>query len=140
MTWDTVNVLSIPQARDIAGKLAGKILNILEMNQVGTSQVLCPFPCDVLVMYWPGTLALTPSEFKCWCLDVHSVYLYGTKNHRLKKLWFALLPNYHHLSAALLEFRSIISPKGSTILGTRLSLDVQQGEVQFSTSRDSLHW
>jgi len=56
-----VNVLTIPQARDTAGKLAGKILNVLGMDWVGTSQVLCPFPCDVLAMYWPSTLALAPS-------------------------------------------------------------------------------
>jgi len=42
VTWDTVNVLAIPQAREIAGTLAGKILNVLGMDQVGISQVLCP--------------------------------------------------------------------------------------------------
>ena len=63
MTWDTVNVLTIPQAREIAGKLAGKILDVLGMYQVGTCLVLCPFPCDVLAMYQPGTLALAPSEY-----------------------------------------------------------------------------
>jgi len=56
-----VNVLTIPQARDIAGKLAGKILNVPGMDWVGTSHVLCPFPCDVLAMYQPSTLALAPS-------------------------------------------------------------------------------
>ena len=57
-----MNVLAVSQARDTAGKLAGKILNVPGMNRVGTSQVLCPFPCDVLAMYKPGTLALAPSE------------------------------------------------------------------------------
>ena len=61
MTWDTVNVLAVPQAREIAGTLAGKILNVLGMDKVGIFQVLCPFPCDVLAMYWPGKLALVPS-------------------------------------------------------------------------------
>ena len=63
MTWDTVNVLAIPQAREIAGTLAGKILNVLGVGQVGISQVLCPFPCDVLAMYRPGNLALVPSVY-----------------------------------------------------------------------------
>ena len=61
MTWDTVNVLTIPQAREIAGKLAGKILDVLAMYWVGTCLVLCPFPCDGLVMYRIGTLVLAPS-------------------------------------------------------------------------------
>ena len=56
-----MNVLGIPQAREIAGTLAGKILNILVMCWAGTCMVLCPFPHNVLVMYWPGTLALAPS-------------------------------------------------------------------------------
>ena len=68
MTWDAVNVLAVPQAREIAGKLAGKILNVLGMDWVGTSQVLCPFPCDVLVMYQPGTLDLAPSEYIPPCI------------------------------------------------------------------------
>ena len=59
-----MNVLGIPQAREIAGTLAGKILNVLGMCWVGTCMVLCPFPCNVLVMYWPGTQALAPSEGK----------------------------------------------------------------------------
>jgi len=41
--------------------LAGKILDVLGMYQVGTCLVLCPFPCDVLAMYRLGTLALAPS-------------------------------------------------------------------------------
>ena len=61
--WDTVNVLAIPQAREIAGTLAGKILNGLVMYWVGTCMVLCLFPCKVLVMYWLGTLALAPSVY-----------------------------------------------------------------------------
>jgi len=48
--------------RTLTGTLAGKILNVLEMDWVSISQVLCPFPCDVLVMYQPGKLALVPSE------------------------------------------------------------------------------
>jgi len=83
VTWDTVNVLAVPQAREIAGTLAGKILNVLWMDQVAISQVLCPFPCDVLVMYQPGKLALIPSvgnllpkpaefiEQLMWWLNVH---------------------------------------------------------------------
>ena len=63
MTWDTVDVLTIPQAREIAGKLAGKILDVLGMYQVGTCLVRCPFPCDVLVMYRLGTLILAPSVY-----------------------------------------------------------------------------
>ena len=61
MTWNTVNVLTIRQAREIVGKLAGKILDVLVMYRVGTCLVLCPFPCDVLDMYPPGTLVLAPS-------------------------------------------------------------------------------
>jgi len=65
-----VNVLTIPQARDTAGKLAGKILNVLGMDWVGTSQVLCPFPCNVLAMYRPSTLALAPSASSGTMLSV----------------------------------------------------------------------
>ena len=61
MIQDTVNVLGIPQAREIAGTLAGQILNVLGVYWVGTRMVLCPFPCNVFVMYWPRTLALAPS-------------------------------------------------------------------------------
>ena len=57
-----MNVLGIPQAREIAGTLAGQILNVLGVYWVGTCMVLCPFPCNVFVMYWPRTLALAPSE------------------------------------------------------------------------------
>jgi len=56
-----VNVLAVPQARDIAGKLAGNILNVLGMDWVGTSQVHCPFPCNVLAVYQLSILALVPS-------------------------------------------------------------------------------
>ena len=62
MTWDTVNVLTIPWAGEIAGKLAGKILDVLEMYWVGTGWVHYPFPCSVLAMYWLGTPPLAPSE------------------------------------------------------------------------------
>jgi len=48
-------------AGDIMGKPAGKILKIFVMYRVGTCMVHCPFPCDVLVMYQPGTLVLAPS-------------------------------------------------------------------------------
>src|SRR5258705_9942993 len=61
MTWDTVNVLTIPWAGEIAGKLAGKILDVLEMYWVGTCWVHYPFPCDVLAMYRLGTPPLAPS-------------------------------------------------------------------------------
>ena len=61
MIQDTVNALAVPHAREIAGKLAGKILNVLGMDWVGISQVLCPCPCDVLAVYQPGILALAPS-------------------------------------------------------------------------------
>ena len=61
MTWDTVNVLTISWAGKIAWKLVGKILNVLEMYQVGKCWVHCPFPCDVLVMYQLGTPPLAPS-------------------------------------------------------------------------------
>ena len=62
MTQDTVNVLTIPQAREIAGKLAGEILNVLVVDRVGTHLVLCPFPCNVLAMYQLRTLVLAPSD------------------------------------------------------------------------------
>ena len=79
MTWDTVNVLAVPQAREIAGTLAGKIPNVLGMDQVGISQVLCPFPCDVLAMHRPGKLALVPSVWDCagWELTYLYVILYA---------------------------------------------------------------
>jgi len=43
------------------GKPAGKILKIFVMYRVGTCMVHCPFPCDVLAMYQPGTLVIAPS-------------------------------------------------------------------------------
>ena len=46
---------------EIAWKLAGKILNVLEMYRVGKYWVHCPFPCDVLAMYWLSTPPLAPS-------------------------------------------------------------------------------
>jgi len=49
-------------AWDIIGKPAGKILKIFVMYRVGTCMVHCPFPCNVLVMYQPGTQVLAPSE------------------------------------------------------------------------------
>ena len=61
MTWDTVNVLTISWAGKTVWKLAGKILNVLEMYRVGKCWVHCPFPCDVLAMYWLGTPPLAPS-------------------------------------------------------------------------------
>src|SRR5258705_9322351 len=61
MTWDTVNVLTIPWAGEIAGKLAGKILDVLKMYWVSTCWVHYPFPCSVLAMYRLGTPPLAPS-------------------------------------------------------------------------------
>ena len=61
MTWNTVNVLTISWAREIAGKLAWKILNELGMCWVGIGLVFCLFPCDVFVMYQPRTLPFAPS-------------------------------------------------------------------------------
>src|SRR5258705_13997424 len=61
MTWDTVNVLTIPWAGETAGKLAGKILDVLEMYRVGTCWVHYPFPCSVLAMYRLGTPPFAPS-------------------------------------------------------------------------------
>jgi len=48
----------------MVGKLAGKILKIFVMYQVGTCMVHCPFPCNVLAMYQPGTLVLAPSDMR----------------------------------------------------------------------------
>ena len=83
MIWYIVNVLTIPQARDIGGKLAGNILNVLGMCRVGKCLVLCPFPHNVLMMYQPSTLVLAPSE----CSIPHSRQLSELANRRrlLKK-------------------------------------------------------
>ena len=62
MTGNTVNVLIISCTREIAGKLAGKILNVLAVYQVSTWQVHCPFPCSVFVVYRVGTSGLVPSD------------------------------------------------------------------------------
>jgi hypothetical protein len=62
MTQYTANVLSISWAGEIAGKLAGKILNVLVMYWVGMEQVLRPFPCSVFAVYLPGTPVLAPSD------------------------------------------------------------------------------
>ena len=62
MIWNTVNVLTISCAGKIAGQLAWKILNELGVCWVDTGLVLCPFPHDVFVMYWPSTPPLAPSE------------------------------------------------------------------------------
>ena len=56
-----VNVLIISWAGKIAWKLVQKILNVLEMYQVGKCWVHCPFPCNVLAMYQLGTPPLAPS-------------------------------------------------------------------------------
>ena len=61
MIWNTVNVLTISCAGKIAGKLAWKILNELGVCWVGIGLVLCPFPCDVFVMYWLRTPLFAPS-------------------------------------------------------------------------------
>jgi hypothetical protein len=58
---NTVNGLNTSQAGDISVKLAGKILNVLGIFWVGIGQVLCPFPCNVFVMYWVRTSPLAPS-------------------------------------------------------------------------------
>jgi hypothetical protein len=58
---NTVNGLNTSQAGDISVKLAGKILNVLGIFWVGIGQVLCPFPCNVFVMYWVRTPPLAPS-------------------------------------------------------------------------------
>src|ERR1700760_4498527 len=47
---------------EIAGKLAGKILDVLEMYQVGSGLVHCPCPCDGLAVFQPSTLDFAPSE------------------------------------------------------------------------------
>ena len=62
MTWDTVNVLGISCTGNTAMKLAWKILNVFAMYRVGFWWVLCPFPCDVLAVYPPGTPPLAPSD------------------------------------------------------------------------------
>ena len=61
MTGKTVNVLSISWAGETAKKLAGKILNVIAVYQVGKWQVLCPFPYNVFTVYPPRTLALISS-------------------------------------------------------------------------------
>ena len=62
MIWNTVNVPAISWPRNTAEKLVGNILNGLGMYQVGFCLVLCPCPCDGLVMYQPRTPPLAPSE------------------------------------------------------------------------------
>src|ERR1700742_1879809 len=66
MTWNTANVLQRNSLNEplgnTAGKLAGKILNVPGVYQVGTSLVLYPFPCNVLAVYQLGSLALAPSD------------------------------------------------------------------------------
>ena len=57
-----MNVLSISWAGETAKKLAGKILNVIAVYQVGKWQVLCPFPYNVFTVYPPRTPALAPSE------------------------------------------------------------------------------
>ena len=64
MTWDTLNVLIISWAGKTAWKLVGKILNELEMYQVGKCWVRCPFPCDILAMYRLSTPPLAPSAWR----------------------------------------------------------------------------
>ena len=49
-----------------SGKNAGKILNELEVYQMGTSLVLCPFPCSVFAMYRLRTPPFVPSEGNLW--------------------------------------------------------------------------
>ena len=59
-----MNILTIFCAGKIAGKLAWKILNELRVCWVGIGLVLCPFTCDVFVMYWSRTPPLAPSEIE----------------------------------------------------------------------------
>jgi len=62
MSW----VFQFPRcflAGEIAGKLTGKILDVFVMYRVGICMVHCPFPYNILVMYWLGTLVLAPSEY-----------------------------------------------------------------------------
>ena len=56
-----MNVLIISCTRKIAGKLAGKILDVLAVYRVGKWQVLCPFPYSVFAVYQIRTLGFAPS-------------------------------------------------------------------------------
>ena len=47
---------------EIAWKLVGKILNVLEMYQVGKYWAHRPLPCHVLAMYQLSTPPLAPSD------------------------------------------------------------------------------
>ena len=64
MTGNTANVLIISCIREIVGKLAGKILNVLALYRVGIWWVHCAFPCSVFAVYWVRTSGLVPSEIK----------------------------------------------------------------------------
>ena len=70
MTWNTVNVLDISCTGHTAMKLAGKILNVPTIYRVGMGWVLCPFPCNVLAMYRPGTPPFVPSVYTTSDLDI----------------------------------------------------------------------
>jgi len=58
-------------------------LNVLEMDWVSISQVLCPFPCDVLVMYQPGKLALVPSVYRFLGSHRHCLWSKRMRRSRL---------------------------------------------------------
>ena len=60
----TVNVLSICYTRETAGKLAGNILNVLMMYQMGICQVHCPCTYNVLTVYQVRTLGFVPSDWE----------------------------------------------------------------------------
>jgi len=57
----TLNVL-IDHFLTTVGKPAGNILNGLGMYQVGFGLVLCPCPCNGLVLYQLRTPPLAPSD------------------------------------------------------------------------------
>ena len=56
-----LQILTVFHGGEIARKLAGNILNVLAISWVGIWLVLCPFPCNVFVMYQVGTPPLAPS-------------------------------------------------------------------------------
>jgi hypothetical protein len=92
MAWCTVNVLSISWAGEIAGKLAGKIPNVLVMYWVGMGQVLCPFSCNVLAVYPPGTLVLAPSVW-----HVHHCQLNHIETLELHIIHLQMIPHVPHV-------------------------------------------
>ena len=124
-----MNVLGIPQAREIAGTLAGKILNVLVMCWVGTCMVLCPFPCNVLVMYWPGIQALAPSVCLAWWDRAYGRHLEEQKTHRAEAEAtgaagsFADLPDHDAEWLKIVNDVAFVMQKaqGSQVLGRGMS-------------------